>query len=41
MVEETNAASQTLTQESNQLKALLQNFTLSGSAQGHTARRAA
>ncbi|MCM2474168.1 methyl-accepting chemotaxis protein [Rhizobium sp. CG5] len=41
MVEETNAASQTLTEESNQLKALLQNFRLSPSTQRQIGRRAA
>ncbi|PWE56903.1 chemotaxis protein [Metarhizobium album] len=41
MVEETNAASQTLTQESNQLKALIENFRLSSAERPVATRRAA
>ncbi|MDR6758554.1 methyl-accepting chemotaxis protein [Mycoplana sp. BE70] len=40
MVEETNAAGQTLTQESNQLRALLQNFQLSSQPAMRRARAA-
>ncbi|MCF3639889.1 methyl-accepting chemotaxis protein [Rhizobium sp. TRM95111] len=41
MVEETNAASQTLTEESNQLRALLQSFRLAETGAQPSARRAA
>jgi len=41
MVEETNAAGQTLTQESEQLKTLLGNFRLDGASLSDPRRRAA
>ena len=41
MVEETNAAGQTLTRESEQLKALLGNFRLDGTGAADPRRHAA
>jgi methyl-accepting chemotaxis protein len=41
MVEETNAAGQTLTQESEQLKTLLGNFRLNAAGAADNRRRAA